>query len=81
MEDVFNLEPSYYSWMMRGDFPLYTKRKLEKYMPHERQKTGRAAAKAAQVNLLNKLQARADTAPQQAPAQTNKRPDNQRPAY
>jgi DNA polymerase-3 subunit epsilon len=28
-EDVFNIEPSYYSWMMNGDFPLYTKRKLE----------------------------------------------------
>ncbi len=23
------MEPSYYSWMMQGDFPLYTKRKLE----------------------------------------------------
>lgn len=29
IEDVFNIEPSYYSWMMQGDFPLYTKRKLE----------------------------------------------------
>jgi DNA polymerase III subunit epsilon len=29
VEDVFNIEPSYYSWMMNGDFPLYTKRKLE----------------------------------------------------
>jgi DNA polymerase-3 subunit epsilon len=29
VEDVFNAEPSYYSWMMQGDFPLYTKRKLE----------------------------------------------------
>jgi DNA polymerase-3 subunit epsilon len=29
VEDVFNVEPSYYSWMMQGDFPLYTKRKLE----------------------------------------------------
>ena len=29
MEDVFAVEPSYYSWMMQGDFPLYTKRKLE----------------------------------------------------
>jgi DNA polymerase III subunit epsilon len=28
VEDVFNIEPSYYSWMMNGDFPLYTKRKL-----------------------------------------------------
>jgi len=27
--DVFDMEPSYYSWMMQGDFPLYTKRKLE----------------------------------------------------
>jgi len=29
VEDVFSTEPSYYSWMMQGDFPLYTKRKLE----------------------------------------------------
>lgn len=29
VEDVFSMEPSYYSWMMNGDFPLYTKRKLE----------------------------------------------------
>ncbi len=29
VEDVFDSEPSYYSWMMNGDFPLYTKRKLE----------------------------------------------------
>jgi len=29
VEDVFNLEPSYYAWMMQGDFPLYTKRRLE----------------------------------------------------
>lgn len=29
VEDIFNIEPSYYSWMMNGDFPLYTKRKLE----------------------------------------------------
>ena len=24
--EVFRLEPSYYSWMMNGDFPLYTKK-------------------------------------------------------
>jgi len=29
VEDVFRIEPSYYAWMMQGDFPLYTKRKLE----------------------------------------------------
>lgn len=27
--DVFEVEPSYYSWIMQGDFPLYTKRKIE----------------------------------------------------
>ena len=26
VEEVFAKEPSYYSWMMNGDFPLYTKR-------------------------------------------------------
>jgi len=30
VEDVFGLEPSYYSWMQQGDFPLYTKKCLEK---------------------------------------------------
>ena len=24
-EEVFRKEPSYYDWMMEGDFPLYTK--------------------------------------------------------
>ena len=28
--DVFEVEPSYYSWMQNGDFPLYTKKVLEK---------------------------------------------------
>ena len=30
VEDVFRTEPSYYNWMLNGDFPLYTKRCLEK---------------------------------------------------
>lgn len=28
--DVFEREPSYYSWMMDGDFPLYTKKVITK---------------------------------------------------
>ena len=24
--EIFRLEPSYYAWMMNGDFPLYTKK-------------------------------------------------------
>ncbi len=30
VEEVFAIEPSYFSWMMQGDFPLYTKQCLEK---------------------------------------------------
>jgi DNA polymerase-3 subunit epsilon len=30
VEDVFQSEPSYYNWMLNGDFPLYTKRCIEK---------------------------------------------------
>lgn len=26
VEEIFRQEPSYYSWMMNGDFPLYTKK-------------------------------------------------------
>lgn len=26
VSEVFEMEPSYYSWMMNGDFPLYTKK-------------------------------------------------------
>ena len=29
VEQVFDVEPSYYAWMRQGDFPLYTKKKLE----------------------------------------------------
>ena len=29
VEQVFDTEPSYYAWMKQGDFPLYTKKKLE----------------------------------------------------
>ena len=26
VEEIFKIEPSYYNWMMQGDFPLYTKK-------------------------------------------------------
>src|ERR1700744_1266701 len=45
VEDVFNIEPSYYAWMMQGDFPLYTKRKLE--MIYNRFNAKKAAEKLA----------------------------------
>lgn len=30
LEEVFRTEPSYYAWMMQGDFPQYTKKCLER---------------------------------------------------
>ncbi|MFB2119661.1 exonuclease domain-containing protein [Parapedobacter sp. 2B3] len=30
VEAVFAMEPSYYAWMMQGDFPLYTKKCLDR---------------------------------------------------
>lgn len=38
VEDVFAKEPSYYSWMMNGDFPLYTKKVLTSIYLRMRQK-------------------------------------------
>jgi DNA polymerase-3 subunit epsilon len=29
VESIFDTEPSYYAWMMQGDFPLFTKKKLD----------------------------------------------------
>lgn len=46
VEDVFQLEPSYFSWMMQGDFPLYTKRRLEGI--HKRWTAKRNQAKLSQ---------------------------------
>lgn len=35
---VFDEEPSYYAWMMNGDFPLYTKNRLEKFWNEHKEK-------------------------------------------
>jgi DNA polymerase-3 subunit epsilon len=31
VEEVFRIEPSYYSWMMQGDFPLFTKKIITEF--------------------------------------------------
>ncbi len=36
--EVFNKEPSYYSWMMNGDFPLYTKKVITNLYMKAKQK-------------------------------------------
>jgi len=63
VEDVFKAEPSYYSWMMQGDFPLYTKKKLEQI--HKR--------------LLAKREPVAKPENKPAPAQTTPKAADQQP--
>lgn len=60
VEDVFDAEPSYYSWMMQGDFPLYTKRKLEEI--YKRWNAKKAAERQSRPQQPK---------PQQQPAQQN----------
>ena len=36
--EVFREEPSYYSWMMNGDFPLYTKKVITEIRLRDRDK-------------------------------------------
>ena len=55
VEDVFSMEPSYYSWMMQGDFPLYTKRKLEEiYSRWNAKRIAERQAKPAQSKPVEK---------------------------
>src|ERR1700761_5881473 len=85
VEDVFNIEPSYYSWMMQGDFPLYTKRKLEEiYSRWNTKRHAERQPKPAQPKPQEQASATAKPAEAlkkdfQRPQQQNnnyKRPDN-----
>ncbi|TWR31585.1 DNA polymerase III subunit epsilon [Mucilaginibacter pallidiroseus] len=75
VEDVLNAEPSYYSWMMQGDFPLYTKRKLDEIYKRwnakknaERQQNRAAQPQQAPKPTLN------NNAPKSSP-QINNQPN------
>lgn len=48
VEDVFDVEPTYYSWMQQGDFPMYTKKCLEKIWIRWSQKKGVAVRGGAE---------------------------------
>jgi len=69
VEDVFQSEPSYYNWMQNGDFPLYTKKCLEKIW-------NRMNAKKEQ--LRNERQA-ATTAARPEPVNQQKPKENNKP--
>jgi len=36
--EVFRIEPSYYAWMMNGDFPLYTKKVITEIRMRDKMK-------------------------------------------
>lgn len=52
VEDIFGLEPSYYSWMQNGDFPLHTKKCLEKIYIRYNAKKEKIKTEKKQASLL-----------------------------
>ena len=73
VEDVFKAEPSYYAWMMQGDFPLYTKRKLEQIYKRFTQKKEQAKPEQPKpVAAAAKPEAQAANTPQQNQPQAKK---------
>jgi len=71
VEQVFDIEPSYYAWMKQGDFPLYTKKKLDEIWARwskkkELLKQEKNQQQAAAVNRPK------PAAPQGSPANANR---------
>ncbi|PST83815.1 DNA polymerase III subunit epsilon [Pedobacter yulinensis] len=64
---VFDIEPSYYAWMKQGDFPLYTKKKLDECWS------------AWNVKKQEQRQARQQEGGAQPQEQTTRQPQTPRP--
>lgn len=79
VEDVFNIEPSYYSWMMQGDFPLYTKRKLEEI--YTRWSTKRQAERQAQAKPAEPKAATQPETPKNQQQKPYNKPYQNKPAF
>ncbi|WP_026898104.1 3'-5' exonuclease [Daejeonella oryzae] len=71
VEDIFQSEPSYYSWMQKGDFPLYTKRCLEKIWVRW---NGKKEALRIERQTKISLETPVKETPQTAPATQPKEP-------
>jgi DNA polymerase-3 subunit epsilon len=85
VEDIFAIEPSYYSWMMQGDFPLYTKRKLEEIYKrwsgkkHAERQAKQAQEKTAEAVVKHespKLNVQRELFQKPNPQHSNKNTDN-----
>ena len=88
-EQVFDIEPSYYAWMKQGDFPLYTKKKLDEIWQRWNKKKDeakalkqaqKAAAAVEAVSVEAAPQANAEPATPAKPVQKNPVPVN-RPSF
>ena len=70
VEDVFHAEPSYYAWMQQGDFPLYTKRCLEKIWVRWNEKKMVIRKQTETTVVIEKK----PEAPQSRPANSDQKP-------
>ena len=52
VESVFDVEPSYYAWMKQGDFPLFTKKKLEEIWNRWNKKKEQSRLEKQQINAV-----------------------------
>lgn len=66
--DVFQAEPSYYSWMMQGDFPLYTKRRLEKLYARFNEEKAKQPKKEVQKEQVSNQPQTVNTTKTEQPA-------------
>ena len=80
VESVFAAEPSYYSWMMQGDFPLYTKQCLDRIWQRFRAKQKEQRVQSpAKPNEAAKGARSTTGKPGQETGNTGKPPQQQRP--
>ena len=75
VESVLDVEPSYYAWMKQGDFPLYTKKKLDEIWARWSKKK-EEAKQAKQQNQAPKIDVRKPEAPRTPKAQEPAKPIN-----
>jgi DNA polymerase-3 subunit epsilon len=64
VEQVFDIEPSYYAWMKQGDFPLYTKKKLEEIWLrwNKKKEASRIAKEASRIAKVAAMAKNAEAA-------------------
>lgn len=75
VESVLDVEPSYYAWMKQGDFPLYTKKKLDEIWARWSKKK-EEAKQAKQQNQAPKTEARKPEFPRTPKPQEPAKPIN-----